>query len=501
MTGESVRSDAAVRGTAGRIAHLRRRAGRDLLLLDLRRATPRTSSSRSSARCPSRGWWACRIPTTPSRPTTAGRSRPRPPRSTARSGAPGRLPAREGAAARRLAARRARPRDRHARAPRVLSGPTIRSRLGLRDTWFTFVRVSSSSVRAALGAPGQLGRAARAAGAGGRVLARRRGGSGSRSSAATAGAGTGSRRVHTTAAGRYRLDIARAGTYRVRSGSVAGPCRSRAVSRRGRAPARARPCSSRVAAAPSQAPTGSRCGPAPASRAASRLRVEARAGVELTVRDELTGAQRTLAPRTAVTILRRFATWSCAGTARRFTRDAGRRRTARCGTATAEVRTPTCAHRLALAGAAQRARRRAGRRCSLRDRWRLGGLRRAAASARRARGRRCRSVQLRPGRRERATSVPRAAAGRLPHHRRDALPAAAPDAAREPAERAAAHPRHRRLDDPDRRLVPEASASGSGPARVRSDARISTGLSKPSLLDWRCPRARAGRRHAPRRRS
>jgi len=73
------------------------------------------------------------------------------------------------------------------------------------------------------------------------------------------------------------------------------------------------------------------------------LRVQAQPGVELTVRDELTGEQRTLAPGAEETLLRRFAVWSCASRVRRFTATQGAE------TATAEVRTPTCAHRMALA--------------------------------------------------------------------------------------------------------------------------------------------------------
>ena len=94
--------------------HLWRPAGGDLLLLDLGRATPRTSSSRSSARSRSRGSSECPIRTTSTRP---------PPLAApllgglARLGAggAGALQAAEGAPARRVAARRARAGGRHAR--------------------------------------------------------------------------------------------------------------------------------------------------------------------------------------------------------------------------------------------------------------------------------------------------------------------------------------------------------------------------------------------------
>jgi stage II sporulation protein D len=108
------------------------------------------------------------------------------------------------------------------RGSHVLTGPQIRARLGLRDTWFSFVRARTSVSRA---------RSARPASWGPRLV-----------SPALVGSYTptpkrrvliverrvekGWRRVgtvRTTKAGRYRMDIGRAGAYRVRSGRVAGP--------------------------------------------------------------------------------------------------------------------------------------------------------------------------------------------------------------------------------------------------------------------------------------
>jgi stage II sporulation protein D len=104
----------------------------------------------------------------------------------------------------------------------VLSGPTIRARLGLRDTWFTFVRISSSARQARSARPASWGvRLVAPALAGSfwpapkrRVLALER---------RVAGRWRPIRRVRTTASGRYRVEIGRAGVYRVRSGKVAGP--------------------------------------------------------------------------------------------------------------------------------------------------------------------------------------------------------------------------------------------------------------------------------------
>jgi hypothetical protein len=107
------------------------------------------------------------------------------------------------------------------RGSRVLTGPDIRSRLGLRDTWFTFVRVSSAVRRARSARPASWGpRLVNPALAGRytpaprkRLAVERRAGDGWRTVA----------RVRTTADGRYRIEIGRAGVYRVRAGRVAGP--------------------------------------------------------------------------------------------------------------------------------------------------------------------------------------------------------------------------------------------------------------------------------------
>jgi stage II sporulation protein D len=104
----------------------------------------------------------------------------------------------------------------------TLSGPTIRSRLGLRDTWFTFVRISSSARYARSARPASWGARLSPDALAGEfspaphsrmlVLERRAG-----------GRWVAVRRVRTLPSGRYRVSIARAGSYRVRSGSIAGP--------------------------------------------------------------------------------------------------------------------------------------------------------------------------------------------------------------------------------------------------------------------------------------
>jgi stage II sporulation protein D len=104
----------------------------------------------------------------------------------------------------------------------VLRGSTIRSRLHLRDTWFSIIRVSSSARHA---------RSARPASWGPRLVAPAL--AGSFSPAPHSRRLVVERRVdgrwqrvtsvRTSSSGAYRLSIERAGVYRVRSGSVAGP--------------------------------------------------------------------------------------------------------------------------------------------------------------------------------------------------------------------------------------------------------------------------------------
>jgi stage II sporulation protein D len=104
----------------------------------------------------------------------------------------------------------------------VLTGPQIRARLGLRDTWFTFVQARTSVSRPRSARPASWGpRLVDSAITGSytpapkrRVLTvERRGERGWRAI----------RKVRTTKTGRYRVNVGRVGVYRVRSGRVAGP--------------------------------------------------------------------------------------------------------------------------------------------------------------------------------------------------------------------------------------------------------------------------------------
>jgi stage II sporulation protein D len=105
---------------------------------------------------------------------------------------------------------------------KAMTGPAIKAALGLRDTWFTFVRVASSARYAASARPASWGERPVTPALAGEfspapksrtlVLERR---AGSRWVVV--------RRVRTSAAGRYRAAISRAGRYRVRSGGITGP--------------------------------------------------------------------------------------------------------------------------------------------------------------------------------------------------------------------------------------------------------------------------------------
>jgi stage II sporulation protein D len=105
---------------------------------------------------------------------------------------------------------------------RTVTGPQVRAALGLRDTWFTHYRVASSASRARSARPASWGpRPARRVLAGQfqpappkRVL---------RIEHRVDGRFIGVAPTHTSRSGRYRVALSRAGVYRVRHGAVTGP--------------------------------------------------------------------------------------------------------------------------------------------------------------------------------------------------------------------------------------------------------------------------------------
>jgi stage II sporulation protein D len=106
------------------------------------------------------------------------------------------------------------------RGSKVLTGPTIRTALGLRDTWMSFTKVSSSARASALATarrgwptPRAISGSFDPAPRGRRLAVERR----------SAGGWKRVRSVRTGRHGAYRAMLDRPGTYRVRAGSVAGP--------------------------------------------------------------------------------------------------------------------------------------------------------------------------------------------------------------------------------------------------------------------------------------
>ena len=202
------------------------------------------------------------------------------------------------------------------------------------------------------------------------------------------------------------------------------------------------------------------------------LRVDGRAGVPLTVRDELTGAERTVTPSDTTVVLRRFAVWSCDASLRRFTA------AQESDSAAAELRTPSCAKRVRLvAPHAVRAPHHASVR--LIDRWRLESTVRLCVEPPGARER-CRHLRVRSGKKL-----------RLDTRRPGAYRVTARTPQQELRRRLVARPSSGRLrilatGDSMIQIVDSfIRERAGGGASLRSDARVSTGISKPSLLDWR----------------
>jgi stage II sporulation protein D len=220
VTGESARTDAAVAGTAGRILTY---GGVPAVTYYFSTSGGHTENVEYSFVGSLAKPWLVGVPDPHDTqspyhrwtvPTTAARL-------DQALGAPGRFKQVK-ALARGVSPRVVRARVIGTSGSTVLTGPQIRARLGLRDTWFTFVRVSSSA-RSARSArplswgprfiPPSLAGSYTPAPRRRRLTVERRGERGWRAVA----------KVRTTRAGTYRHDIDRAGLYRVRAGRVAGP--------------------------------------------------------------------------------------------------------------------------------------------------------------------------------------------------------------------------------------------------------------------------------------
>jgi lysophospholipase L1-like esterase len=215
------------------------------------------------------------------------------------------------------------------------------------------------------------------------------------------------------------------------------------------------------------------------------LQLHAGAGEPVSIRDEATGETQTLTPTSNESTLRRFATWSCEARTRRFTASQGGL------SAAAEVRTPSCARRLQMVAAAS-VKAATGAAARVRDRWRLGLPARFCVRPP-GMAERCRRVRIPSGRRLRSLRFadPRPGAYRLslqtPYQSlRDTLR----------ARPAGGRLRILATGDSMIQIIDSYLKARAGRrARVRSDAHISTGLSKPSLLDWQAQaRRQAARR-------
>jgi stage II sporulation protein D len=220
VTGESVRSDAAVRATAGRIVTY---GGQPAVTYYFSTSGGQTEDIEFSFIGALSKPWLVSVPDPYDNQSPYHRWTIRASAAHLDSalGAPGKFKSVK-ILKRGVSPRVVRARVIGTRGSRTLSGPAIRTALGLRDTWFTFVRVSTSARHPRSARPASWGvRFVDDALAGSytpapkrRVLVlERRAGSHWRSL----------RRVHTTSSGHYRVKVERAGTYRVRAGSVAGP--------------------------------------------------------------------------------------------------------------------------------------------------------------------------------------------------------------------------------------------------------------------------------------
>ena len=367
------------------------------------------------------------------------------------------------------------------RGRRTVSGPQVRAALGLRDTWFTHVRVASSARRPRSARPASWGPPARLLALAGEFRPAPRG-----------------RRLG------HPAQDGRALAHRRARADLA----SRPLSRRGRA-ARSLPGQGRLGRRSSRAravsaPAGLLAllavtlpGAAPAAerpvragggrRAARAVRRHPRDGLHPTAtaldarRGGVHRGGRCSDRRTHSVRGRErpphAATWRCDRRQRTFTATSADGQTASAG-----VRTPSCARRLALR-APRRARSGRSVRLRLIDRWRLGDIAARLCVEPPGGPARCRRERIRAGRRLARTRF------------RALRPGGWRISARTPYGRArrtvrAARPggRLRLLATGDSmiQIIDGFLKAKLGPrrVRVRSDAHISTGISKPSLLDW-----------------
>ena len=220
VTGESVRSDAAVSDTAGRIVTY---GGEPAVTYYFSTSGGHTENVEFSFVGSLSKPWLVGVPDPydTQSPYHRWQVPSPPPRSTARSARPGAFK-RLKVLQRGVSPRVVRARVIGSAGSRTVSGPQVRSALGLRDTWFTLYRVASSASRA---------RSARPASWGPRPPRRRSPACSSRrrASAMLRSSGAPRRPLPCGPAGAHVAlrplprRLSRPGVYRVRYGAVAGP--------------------------------------------------------------------------------------------------------------------------------------------------------------------------------------------------------------------------------------------------------------------------------------
>jgi hypothetical protein len=189
-------------------------------------------------------------------------------------------------------------------------------------------------------------------------------------------------------------------------------------------------------------------------------------------------------PPTGTASIERAAPWACTPTTRTFSAAFSLPGVA-VQTAAASIQTPSCAQRLAIRLRPLRPRARRTVAIQVVDHWQLGGVQARVCSAEPGgRQRRCTTLALAPGRTRAAVQI---------HPRRPGRhPISVTFAGRTTSRVLLVRPASRRLrvlatgdsmiqiidGDLQRRLARD------GPIKVRSDAHISTGISKPFMFDW-----------------
>ncbi|HZG49214.1 MAG TPA: GDSL-type esterase/lipase family protein [Thermoleophilaceae bacterium] len=216
-----------------------------------------------------------------------------------------------------------------------------------------------------------------------------------------------------------------------------------------------------------------------------QLRLHASAGVPVRIVEATPGGQavpvRELTPAAADTTLERAVAWRCDRRGRSFVATDSQGRSA-----AAQVRTPSCARRLRIASPR---RTRAGNRVAFRvlDRWRLGDLR----------ARVCVEPPGGPPRCERRAVGPLGASSSFRALRPGGwlLRASIPGGSARRSVRASGRLSLLATGDSMIQIVDSYLKQRLRPrgVRVRSDAHISTGISKPSLLDWQAHARRQAR--------